>query len=549
MQAGLPLNPSDSARGVSPLLETQCNQAMARSRQSQIVGLISAIAAAAMLLLLVVALSVPGFPVAATLVAGSLLVLSIIALTASFLVYIANAQLVAIRIKLLSTELQDYFSESSIVESIRKGLDTSVPVVLGQPDDPLPNRIGIKSTGVRVCNKNILVACKKYKQCLEKVGREFSLVCEGISDVIPTAKEKPCLIEVSHLAGVFLFSFSPDKNPILKITRHAEKMLQSQDGVSNGTIWLCGALADPQKYASPFLSLLEKTRQGILANPDLQNNQERKLALEAALLTMNIFLSGWCLGNPEHNQYVATQVAESYKDSTLRNRILDLLGTGNVISALALASAQNLTKQFSWASGIQKVLREDEKENRSKQEKKEEVCCLYSEIDPCRCLGALPKQFESRSPDGQEPPAQQLTKLLKDFNDAIPSGVIGVIAKASSSNLQADFAGVLDTFRKLQVLFENYPPLCEQNILLWLKASLEQVGLQRKLRTFLPSSERKLLEKVLSIFVLGLYVRGMFSVGQVEQLAKICNAKDSTCFARLVNNFSLIRTALPTLFN
>jgi hypothetical protein len=547
MQAGLPLNPSDSARGVSPLLETQCNQAMARSRQSQIVGLISAIAAAAMLLLLVVALSVPGFPVAATLVAGSLLVLSIIALTASFLVYIANAQLVAIRIKLLSTELQDYFSESSIVESIRKGLDTSVPVILGQPDDPLPNRIGIKSTGVRVCGKSILVDCKKYKERLEKIRKEFSLVCEGISDVIPTTKEKPCLIESSHLAGVFLFSFSPDKNPILKITRHAEKMLQSQEGFSNGTIWLCGAFSDPQKFATPFLSLLEKTRQGILANPDLQDDQERKMALEAALLTLNIFFSGWCLGNPEHNQYVATQVAESYKDVSLRNRILELLDTGNVISALALANSQ--TKNGSFASGIQEVLCEDDKEKRASKEQKEGVCCLYSEIDPFRCLGALPKQFESRSPDGKEPVQERLTKLLRDLNDKIPSGILGIIAKASSSDLQADFAGILNVVQQLQVLFESYPPLCEQNILLWLKASLEQVGLQKKLRTFLPSSERKLLEKVLSIFLLGLYVRGIFSVGQVEQLAKICNAKDSNGFARLVSDFSLIRTALPSLFN
>lgn len=85
MRTDSSFNPPDSTRGVFQFLETQCDRAMARSRQTQFIGLVSAVAAAALLLLLVVALSVPGFPVAASIVVGVLFALSIVALTASFL--------------------------------------------------------------------------------------------------------------------------------------------------------------------------------------------------------------------------------------------------------------------------------------------------------------------------------------------------------------------------------------------------------------------------------------------------------------------------------
>lgn len=541
MQADLPLTSSCSTKGVSSVQEARYNRAMIRSKQSQIAGLVSAIAAAVLLLLLVVALSIPGFPVAAAIVLGGMFALSIIALTASLLVYIANAKLVAMRIKFLSSELQNYFAESSILGSVRKSLDTKVPVVSGEPEDLLPNRIGIRSMEeARVHNRNIAVDCKKYKQRLEKVGKEFSLVCEGISEVIPTEEDAPIPIEPSDLAGVFLVSFSPDKNPILKITRHAEKMLQSQDEFSNGLIWLCGALSDPKKFASPFLSLVENIQKGILVNKDLTTDEERRFALESSLLSLNIFFSGWCLGNADHNKYLAALVAENYKEVSERNRILDLLGTGNVISALALASSPSPD------SFVHTVLRENKKEPHQQEEK--EVWCSYDDIDPSRCLGALPKQFEANSPDQEELPQEQLTELLKDLDSKIPSGVLGIIAKASSFDLQSDFAGILDVVQKLTVLFDKYPPLCEQNILLWLRSALAQVGLQKKLRAFLPVSEKRLLEKVLSTFFLGLYVRGLLSVGQVQELAKICNTKDSDEFCQRASDLSLVKTALPALF-
>lgn len=545
MQADLPLTSSCSTKGVSSVQEARYNRAMIRSKQSQIAGLVSAIAAAVLLLLLVVALSIPGFPVAAAIVLGGMFALSIIALTASLLVYIANAKLVAMRIKFLSSELQNYFAESSILGSVRKSLDTKVPVVSGEPEDLLPNRIGIRSMEeARVHNRNIAVDCKKYKQRLEKVGKEFSLVCEGISEVIPTEEDAPIPIEPSDLAGVFLVSFSPDKNPILKITRHAEKMLQSQDGFSNGMIWLCGALSDPKKFASPFLSLVENIQKGILVNKDLTTDEERRLALEVSLISLNIFFSGWCLGNADHNKYLAALVAENYKEVPERNRILDLLGSGNVIAALALASRQS--QHPSSAFGIHEVLKENKE--KTDQTEKNKIWCSYDDIDPSRCLGALPKQFEANSPDQEELPQEQLTQLLKDLDSKIPSGVLGIIAKASSFDLQSDFAGILDVVQKLTVLFDKYPPLCEQNILLWLRSALAQVGLQKKLRTFLPVSEKRLLEKVLSTFFLGLYVRGLLSVGQVQELAKICNTKDSNEFCQRASDLSLVKTALPALF-
>ncbi|CAX09769.1 CT214 family putative inclusion membrane protein [Chlamydia trachomatis] len=547
MRTDSSFNPPDSTRGVFQFLETQCDRAMARSRQTQFIGLVSAVAAAALLLLLVVALSVPGFPVAASIVVGVLFALSIVALTASFLLYIANAKLVAIRIKFLSSGLQDHFSESSILGTLRKGRGASIPLISGQADDPLPNRIGIKkSAEMRVLQKGIGTDYKKYKQHLDRVNNDFTFVCEGISALIPTEKDAPFPIEPSHLVGVFLVSFSPDKNPILKITRHAEKMLQPpQGGFPNGLVWLCGALSDPKKFAAPFLSLIEKTHQRILVSKDLKDNKERKLVLEASLLSLNIFFSGWCLGNPEYNQYITTAVAEKYKDVSVRNCIYDFLDTGNVISALALASSYS--QDSAWAAGLQKVLREEDKKTKKKS-REEEVSCLYRDIDPGCCLRALPKRFESKSSGGQGSPKEQLSSLLKALDQKIPSGILGLIAKASSADLKADFAGMLEVIKQLQALFDSYPPLCEDNILLWLSASLEQVDLQKKLRTFLPSSEKKLLERVLSTFLLGLYTRGVFSVGQVNQLATICNTQDSTEFCQRVSDLSLIKRTLPALF-
>ncbi|WP_432763125.1 CT214 family putative inclusion membrane protein, partial [Chlamydia trachomatis] len=263
-----------------------------------------------------------------------------------------------------------------------------------------------------------------------------------------------------------------------------------------------------------------------------------------SLLSLNIFFSGWCLGNPEYNQYITTAVAEKYKDVSVRNRIYDFLDTGNVISALALASSYS--QDSAWAAGLQKVLREEDK--KTKKKSREEVSCLYRDIDPGCCLRALPKRFESKSSGSQGSPKEQLSSLLKALDQKIPSGVLGLIAKASSADLKADFAGMLEVIKQLQALFDSYPPLCEDNILLWLSASLEQVGLQKKLRTFLPSSEKKLLERVLSTFLLGLYTRGVFSVGQVNQLATICNTQDSTEFCQRVSDLSLIKRALPALF-
>ncbi|MBQ8498349.1 hypothetical protein [Chlamydia sp.] len=546
MQVDFFSNSSNFSRDANRVLESKCDQAIVRSRQSQVIGIVSAIVAATLLLLLVIMFSVPVFPVAATIVVGVLFALSLVALTASFLVYIANAQLVAMRVKLLSSELQDHFSESSIWGTFRKSRDSVVSAVFDKKGDSfLPNRIGIKGFAMQDPRKNIMVDHRKYKQHFEKVRKEFALVCEGISDLIPTTKNAPFPIEASHIAGVFLVSFSPDKNPILKITRHAEKMLQSQQGFSNGMIWLCGALSDPEEIAAPFLSLLEKTQKGILVNDDLENDSERKLALESALLSLNIFFSGWCLGNPEHNHYLASLVVEKYKDIAVQERILDLLDTGNVIGAITLASG--LSQGASQFSGIQDILREDDKT--SKQGQKNKVYCLYEDIDPRRCLGVLPKQFDAQSSEKKESPDKQLRKLLEDLNDKIPSGVLGIITKATSANLETDFAEMLGVVQQLQILFDSYPPLSEQNIFLWLSASLAQVGLQKKLRTFLPSSEKKLLEKVLSLFLLGLYVRGIFSVKQIEQLSSICGTKDPEEFCQRIKDLSLMRTALPTLFN
>lgn len=510
---------------------------------------IATVATAALLLAVITLSVVPGVPLVCVVIAGLGFGLALIGLIASSIVYVCSARLFLQLVSNVSARVGSIFSGitglSLSLGEVKK-YDEKVPKVIatgvtsGNFTDPKiygigspssegnqrfpSNRLGIVAIASKIITyPRIEQTCPNFLKQKQQMLLQLQHMCSGIEQLIDRGMRNKQLVTTAELSAILMPFCRENANPILRITRNASRLFASEE---KGAVWLSAAFREPDVYLVPLLRLLEKVQLGLKTAEKQQKIRgvrssvvlDAQAVLMGITLALNVLLSGWCLSDQKLNLSIVQGVRDVWKgkpDNQL-DSIMRMLDGGNILGAL-LSTADTLSMQS-----------------------KQVFVSSVGEIDPGRVQQIIMKGDDFSSTNS----ANKYSDLLRELGDVLPKGLLGLIPQAMSSG-----SPLRKKCREIQQYFLRVPLITNSQIFSVIQGLSRSDKLLSRIRGYLPEKERHCVETVLSKFLLGAYMRGLFTFDQLNEMSKLLKDSDSRHLDILVRNGELLKCLFPKLLS
>ncbi|WP_375793398.1 hypothetical protein O1W69_04670 [Chlamydia sp. 12-01] len=620
-------NPTDETVEVGFIVPKEKDTAC-KIRQSQIISLVSALVAAALLLTILILQIIPGVPLAFSIILGLALSVSAVVSLVSFAIYFLKIRKVVFELAEASTELRDVFANFSLdlVRSIepqritrppKYGLRTrpKVPgVVSTQISSPTPQQTptptpapvstpistivsipdpttqpvslpeekptetptqvsgeelqvppeilspveGEPSVSIPVAEpedmnvddlfqRNLLKLVHlsemggshptvdkhpDYKKEHRKVAKAFSTFCQGISEMWEKLRRGEMPISAAEMLTMFTLPiFGADSHSVLRITCNGKSVFSNECW---GAFWLHDALNEP-KHSEKLLGIISVLKK---SNQSIKEPKNRQTAYTAALVSLNVLLSGWCLCNPNLTTYILGSVQALPVSSEKKTIIIEMLNSGNILGSLIFLHGDT-------NPAMQDVMRlyNLDPEGKILPGPQGITDILFESIDPYNVRSITVKGDLSKTDQLQDDDLMKaFQRILEQLGDSLPTTVAGLgydINKGTNERLNESYS----TARKF---LTDHPPASTSMIFCFLQAIRGAPKLQSRAKNYLPYAGKEAIGALLSTLILGGYSLGLFTYKQIDGLRQTLGISERELI-RLIQSRKIAGVILPKL--
>lgn len=360
----------------------------------------------------------------------------------------------------------------------------------------------------------------KHKKESQKVDRQFSSLCIGITNLLNKIKNKES--PVTPIEAVSMF-FRPlmgcDSHSVLRITCNAKDLLSNP---LTGEICLHNLLTDPTK-ANSLLELVEF----IKSLPHIYI---------PFLRLLNFLLSGWCLSNANTYPYIVGSIQTLSIPKEQRELVITLLSSGNVLGALSFFHGRNhkeWKEVFAWPV--------DEKQEQPRES------MIPMDVADLVCLRNLVQSIdedEAGVSEGREEEKlfQQIRDLLSPLSELLPANVLGLVASVARKD-----SPLSKHIQKIIKFFDQNQCNSLNKIFAIVRAVRSIGAIQTRLQAYLPYAGKESAGSVLSTLILGGFVLGVFTRRQMSTMAQALGISSQELENAIIKK-EVDKIMLPKLF-
>ncbi|ETF40299.1 hypothetical protein CpecA_0749 [Chlamydia pecorum IPTaLE] len=368
-----------------------------------------------------------------------------------------------------------------------------------------------------------VVSSAFYKDCQSKIKKCLASLYQSVGHLIDTmnrGENKETLVK-KLIIGIFN-PFSGQDNLISSVITMGTTLFTDS---TYGVTWFHDAIHTPGKILPPLMQLIEK----------FFKEKEKPSAgvLNRILMSINLVLSGWVLGDPKLLCYVVGSVKQLNLSQEATKQVIRLLEKGNIIGALIMTCGSS----YPAFEKMLVALRTEE----GSQDVSQGARFSIDELTPKNFRKDIASADIEEDQHDIEQFASKLQEQIKQVEDALPNSRLRLIASLAKG--APEIRKALEQF--LNFLSEN-PPKTLPMSLTFLPILKKSMHLQKVLRTYLPKKVVVALTNILSIAMQGGIISRVFTSGHYKKLADSLNITVDELIA-LIETKKCLQFFLPEL--
>ncbi|MEF9519991.1 hypothetical protein SBV45_04240 [Chlamydia crocodili] len=372
----------------------------------------------------------------------------------------------------------------------------------------------------------------KYEKEHRNACKVFSNFCGGVSRFWDKVRRGEPPVTNGEILSMFTLPiFGRDSHPILCITYNGKDAFSSD---LLGAFWLHDAFKDPKCSEKLFdiIRILKKSNQLI------ESVEDQQTAYTAALVSLNVLLSGWCLCNQSLAANIVGSVQALRRSEEDKMIILEMLNSGNILGALVFIHGDR-------NPDIKAIMRINDLDSEGEPlpNPQNAIEILYENIDPysVRAITIVGDLAETSQEQGENL-IRESRSMFEKLSESLPITAAGLgydIWNGGNDNLNR-------AYEEVTMFLADHPPTSTSMMFSFLRAVRGAPKLQSRVKNYLPYAGKEAVGSLLSTLILGGYSLGLFTYRQIDCLRDALGISERDLI-RLILSRKIAGTILPRL--